>query len=95
MIFAYLVSAYDQPDQLMTLLDTLLSANAEDFAVLHLDAKAKLPEFLLEAIFAQHGDRVLNVAPPETVLWGHYSQVIATQRQITMALDRHSTWRIC
>lgn len=84
-IFAYLILAHSQPDQLHRLIERLLEQGGEDRVVLHLDSGSPLATRSRE--FPQrHGSRLQLVSSPVRVKWGHHSLVEATRRLLDTAL---------
>lgn len=90
MRFAFLILAHTAPEQLAALLDRLLPASTDDFAVLHVDARSAISDSALAALCARHGDRLILVAR-QPIYWGHCSIVEATVRMMAAALDRPFT----
>ncbi|MGH6745789.1 beta-1,6-N-acetylglucosaminyltransferase [Novosphingobium sp.] len=81
---AYMLLAHDAPEQLERLIETLLAASAEDFAVIHADRRSALWHALRKRLPGPAG-RVHLVADPVAVRWGHWSQVAATAKLVREA----------
>lgn len=85
MIFAHLILAHGQADQLHLLVEGLLSGHADDRVVVHIDAGSPLAT--QSAQFpARHGPQLRLVERPVAVRWGHHSLVEATGRLLDTAL---------
>lgn len=91
MRFAYLVAAHEKPRQLEHLLDALLQPGADDYVVLHLDAKSPLWLRERDRFRAHPSGRVHLIDDPRRVHWGDASQVHATALMLREALNRGFT----
>ncbi len=84
--FAWLIAAHDKPDQLDYLLARLLPPGTTDFAVVHADAKSALWREHRARLANHPSGRVILVARPARVYWGHGSQLKATALLLREAL---------